>query len=330
MIGDRLPQKWLVIDTVDKVLSSEPECRFFCDPDRPAMTLLRPGGERRWEWMLRNGETDADMLADRQIKDLLAPHTDTEQVDIYRKCVYGFSAVVAERFREGRVLLAGDAAHMTPPFAGQGLNAGIRDARNLSWKLAAILRSELPMSLLNSYNLERHDAAREIVDLAVILGDQIQPTDPQAAAERDAFFAELNKDPKQAAAFGRDIVAPLLDVRLKSGWIAPDEQAGRLLPQPEVKIDGKPTLLDDLLGDGFCAINALGSEVPVAWREHPLWQAMNPTETRPDPALDAFLGAGTASLLLVRPDRFILATLTGENGLDTLDALYRQLAAMPE
>ena len=77
--------------------------------------------------------------------------------------------MVAERFREGRIFLAGDAAHMTPPFAGQGLNAGIRDVRNLSWKLAAVIGDRMPMALLNSYNLERHDAAREIVDLAVML-----------------------------------------------------------------------------------------------------------------------------------------------------------------
>ncbi len=93
MVGDRLPQKWLVIDTVDKALSGEPECRFFCDPRRPAMTLLRPGGERRWEWMLKDGESDDDMLADERIRELLSPHTKPEQVDIYRKCVYGFSAV---------------------------------------------------------------------------------------------------------------------------------------------------------------------------------------------------------------------------------------------
>ncbi len=330
MAGDRLPQKWLVIDTVDKVLSGEPQCRFFCDPARPAMTLLRPDGERRWEWMLRDGETDGDMLATQRIKDLLAPHTDPEQVDVYRKCVYGFSAVVAERFREGRVFLAGDAAHMTPPFAGQGLNAGVRDARNLSWKLAATLRGQLPMSLLDSYDLERHDAAKEVIDLAVMLGDQIQPTDPQAAAERDAVFAELNKDPKQAAAFGRDIIAPFFDVRLKRGWIASDEQAGRLLPQPEVMVEGESALLDDVLGDGFIALNGLGYEVPEAWREHPLWQALSPREAPLDPALNAFMGENTDSLLLVRPDRFVLATLTGDSALTALDTLYRQLAAIPD
>jgi 3-(3-hydroxy-phenyl)propionate hydroxylase len=330
MRGDRLPQKWLVVDTVDRKLTGEPECRFFCDPARPAMTLLRPAGERRWEWMLMEGESDEDMLSDQRISELLSPHTDPDQVQVYRRCVYGFSAVVAERFREGRIFLAGDAAHMTPPFAGQGLNAGIRDARNLSWKLAAVSAGRMPMALLNSYNLERHDAAREIVDLAVMLGDQIQPTDAQAAAERDAVFAELNKDPDQAAAFGRDIIAPLFDVRLKQGWMGPDPQAGRLLPQPEVSTGGQTSLLDDSLGDGFIALNGLGTPVPEAWRQHPLWQALRPTEHPLDPSLQDFAGPEAGSLLLIRPDRFVLATLTADSAFDTLEELHRALSAMPE
>ena len=105
-------------------------------------------------------ETDEEMLDDERIDELLAEHTDPDKVEVYRKCVYSFSAVVAERFSDGRVFLAGDAAHMTPPFAGQGLNAGIRDVRNLSWKLARVLDGTLPPALLDTYDLERREAAR--------------------------------------------------------------------------------------------------------------------------------------------------------------------------
>ena len=167
MEGDRLPQKWLVVDTVAARDEDLPTCRFFCDPQRPAMTLKRPHGERRWEWMLMPGETDEELLDDDRIRALLAEHTDPAGIDVYRKCVYGFSAVVADRFSAGRVFLAGDAAHMTPPFAGQGLNSGVRDARNLSWKLSAVLAGRLPASLLDSYQVERHDPARMLVDMAM-------------------------------------------------------------------------------------------------------------------------------------------------------------------
>jgi len=326
MIGDRLPQKWLVIDTVDPCLTGEPECRFFCDPARPAMTLLRPRGERRWEWMLVEGETDEEMLDDARIRELLAPHTDPAQVDVYRKCVYGFSAVVAERFREGRVFLAGDAAHMTPPFAGQGLNAGIRDVRNLSWKLARVLAGALPESLLDSYELERRDAARDMVDMAVSLGDQIQPTDAAVAAERDAFFAELNREPAAAAAFGADAVAPLSDVRLLQGWFAGGGAAGRMLPQPFVPTEAGPVLLDGLLGEGFCALLHGVDEVPGALSSHPLWRAIAPRVYALSGAeLDALapvIDAATPGITLLRPDRFVLAELACDgNSVELLDAL---------
>ncbi len=336
LAGNRLPQKWLVIDTVDEHLASGPECVFFCDPARPAMTLLRPGGERRWEWMLVGDETDEEMLEDDRIRELLAPHTEPEQVDIYRKCVYGFSAVVAERFREGRVFLAGDAAHMTPPFAGQGLNAGVRDVRNLSWKLARVLDGTLPAILLDSYNRERRDAAKAMVDLAVMLGDQIQPTDPKAAAERDAFFAQMNTDPAAARRFGEETVAPLKDVRLTDGWFAHDEHGGRMLRQPLLRTAVGPRLLDDLLGTGFAALMPATAAIPAAVRSHPLWRALHPAELTVGeggavPAtLAELLGdaLSDATLVLLRPDRFVLAVLDLEREpVAVLDALWTELAA---
>jgi 3-(3-hydroxy-phenyl)propionate hydroxylase len=322
MEGDRLPQKWLVIDTVDPHLTGEPECRFFCDPARPGMTLVRPGGERRWEWMLLGDETDEEMLEDSRIRELLAQHTDAARVDIYRKCVYGFSAVVAERFSEDRVFLAGDAAHMTPPFAGQGLNAGIRDVRNLSWKLARVLNGSLPASLLDTYQLERHDSSREMVDVAVMLGDQIQPTDPPAAAERDAMFAEINKDPAAAKAFSEDVVGPLQDVRMATGWLGQDDCAGRLLPQPGIG----GARLDDSLDLGFVAF--VNGDVANDIAAHPLWQAMRPAVHGLPRALETFASLQPGEVLLVRPDRFVLAKLDSANALDQLSsALGKQAKA---
>lgn len=330
MAGDRLPQKWLVIDTVDRHLTDEPRCRFYCDPARPGMTLLRPQGERRWEWMLVGDETDEEMLDEARIRELLAAHTDPDQVEVYRKCVYGFSAVVAERFRQGRVFLAGDAAHMTPPFAGQGLNAGIRDARNLSWKLSRVLKGSLPEGLLDSYDAERHDAAREMVDVAVMLGDQIQPTDAAAAAERDAMFAAINADPAAAQAFSNDVIAPLKDVRMQRGWLADHDCAGRLLPQPDVPALGEDRRLDDALGTGFSALVKGEAFIDDAVAAHPLWQGMKPAVISLPEELKEFAQLATGEILLVRPDRFVMAKLrAGKEALRQLDAMLAALGAEP-
>jgi 3-(3-hydroxy-phenyl)propionate hydroxylase len=336
MVGDRLPQKWLVVDTVDTYLGEEPACRFYCDPLRPAMTIIRPGSERRWEWMLVGDETEHEMLSNDRIDALLAEHTRPEQVEVYRKCVYSFSAVVAERFSEGRVFLAGDAAHMTPPFAGQGLNAGIRDVRNLSWKLAQVVKGALPQSLLATYNLERREAAKSVVDMAVGLGDQIQPTDAKAAAERDAFFAELNADPAQAAGFAAETVAPLSDVRLSEGWFLPGGTGGQMLPQPKVTCDNGPVLLDELLGAGFTALVKGGNDLPAKLSQHPLWQSLSPSlcyldsgaGTLPASSLAGFDDSAGTAITLLRPDRFVLAHIVpGEDAVASLDTLQQMLAA---
>jgi 3-(3-hydroxy-phenyl)propionate hydroxylase len=325
--GERLPQQWLVIDTVDRHLGAEPACRFFCDPRRPAMTIVRPGGERRWEWMLVGNETGEQMLEDARIEALLAEHTDPARVEVYRKCVYSFSAVVAEAFSVGRVFLAGDAAHMTPPFAGQGLNAGLRDVRNLSWKLARVTAGTLPASLLDSYDLERREAARQMVALAVELGERIQPTDPAVAAERDAFFAALNADPAAAADFGAGLVAPLCDVRLPRGWFE-GECGGRLLPQPELVGADGPVLLDELLGAGFTALLRGSPELPPGLASHPLWRALEPGEVYLEgavgEALADFIEVDRAGITLLRPDRFVLADIAPEDTA-ALDALWDQL-----
>lgn len=330
MQGERLPQKWLVVDTIDHHPGDDPECRFYCDPKRPAMTILRPRGERRWEWMLMPGETDAEMLEDDRIDALLAAHTDPAQVHVYRRCVYGFSAVVAERFAQGPVLLAGDAAHMTPPFAGQGLNAGIRDVRNLAWKLARVLDGRLPEALLATYDQERHDAARAMVDMAVALGNQIQPIDPEAAAARDAHFAALNRDPEAARSFNRESGASLADVRLLKGWFdSGSAGGGRMLHQPSIQTPAGEARLDELLGDGFSVLCCGGAKVPESFAANSLWRALAPHPVSVDPAcglseadFGGVLDPADTALVLIRPDRFVMAQLRPEDSaIDTLDRL---------
>jgi hypothetical protein len=136
------------------------------------------------------------------------------------------------------------------------------------------------------------------------------------------MFAELNQDPAQAAAFGRDMIAPLFDIRLGSGWFGSDELAGRLLPQPPVSSDRGEVLLDDALATGFVALVAPGAEPGETLTSHPLWQALSPAVHPLPDALRDFTGDMQGKTLLVRPDKFVLATLTStEEAQTALDAL---------
>jgi 3-(3-hydroxy-phenyl)propionate hydroxylase len=187
-----------------------------------------------------------------------------------------------------------------------------------SWWL--LLRDGFSETLLNSYDTERKDPARDMVNLALALGDQIQPTDAKAAAERDAFFAELNKDPAAAAKFSRDLMAPLHDVRIPTGWFRDDGFGGRLLPQPTLAGVGRR--LDDTLSDGFVALIPAGTLIPDSLGSHPMWQLMAPQVVETPGELSDFVGEFSGALLL-RPDRFVLAALPmDESAREVLDELY--------
>ena len=327
MQGDSNPLPWLVIDTVDRCLDGTMDCRFFCDAARPGMTLRKRHGERRWEWMLMPGEEPEALLDDAAIRRILAPYTDAEAVNIYRKRVYNFHAIVAERWQEGRVFLAGDAAHMTPPFAGQGLNSGFRDVQNLGWKLAGVVRGNYHPRILDSYPLERRDHARALIDTALALGAQIQPIDPAQAAERDAFFAALRSDPAGLEGFQADLLRSVRERFLDCGLVvAPgqDNPSGRLLIQPRMNGPaGHDRLLDEGLGSGFALLGYNCDPAEVVSREDlDWWRARGarllPVRSRGKLAdgewwedaygeLQAWLGGEAQSLLLVRPDRFCMA-----------------------
>ena len=326
MRGESNPLPWLVIDTRDPYLNGEPDCRFYCDPKRPGMTMRKRHGERRWEWMLMPGEDRDFLLQDENIREIIAPYTDVERVDIYRKRVYDFHAIIADKFQVGRVFLAGDAAHMTPPFAGQGLNSGFRDVANLSWKLAMVVKGNANPGILDSYEEERRDHAWQLIEMALNLGQQIQPIDPALAAERDAFFAEVNKDPAAVAAVEEEMFKSIVERSVDKGLIVSsgcEDVAGRLLIQPELVVDGGRKLLDECIGTGFSIIGydcdpteELSKEDIASWvemgasvvrivSEH---SAIN-ADSFLDESLElaTWLGKREPVIMLVRPDRFCMA-----------------------
>lgn len=163
MTGKSFPNPWLVVDIKAKDpadgLHHLPYFNFICDPTCPTVSCVQPNGHHRFEFMLMPGQGREHMEHPDTVRHYLSKHVNVEQFHILRTLVYTFNALMAERWREGRVLLAGDAAHTTPQFIGQGMNAGVRDAYNLGWKLDAVLRGQAGEALLDSYEQERRPHA---------------------------------------------------------------------------------------------------------------------------------------------------------------------------
>ena len=333
MQGESNPQPWLVIDTREKNYDGQRKVRFFCDPARPGMFIQTPHSNRRWEWMLLPGEERESFLEDATIHKLIAPHVNLDEVDIYRRRVYDFHAIIADRWQDGRVFLAGDAAHMTPPFAGQGLNSGFRDAANLGWKLAAVTNWNAPAALLENYQPERWDHARQLINMAVQLGKDIQPTDPEKAAERDAGFAALREVPGAMDDFQNSLFDALADRSFVEGAavnIEGDELSGRMLLQPEVTVSsGQSGRLDDFLGGGFsiigCGCNPeqeIDADTLAPWLDKGV-SMVNIADS--GAYLDELIGDGENTMLLVRPDRFCMAVFNAGTAREKLNTAARLL-----
>ncbi|MDP2260582.1 MAG: bifunctional 3-(3-hydroxy-phenyl)propionate/3-hydroxycinnamic acid hydroxylase [Caulobacter sp.] len=271
-------EPWLVIDAVVSDTSRLPADNLqICDPARPTTCLVMSQGRHRWEFMLLPGEQPADVLDGNVIRDLLKPWHCEDCVEIERKAVYRFHGRVAERWRDGRVLLAGDAAHQTPPFAGQGMCSGLRDVDNLAWKLAAVIRSGADPVLLDSYQTEREPHVRAVIELAIAMGRVVCISDPQQAAMRDAGMLAQRAAGRQPPA----LAAPRIGPGLGQG-----EVGGEYFPQPWAG----DLRLDDVLGEGPWLIvrDATGGALaPFA------------------DALTGWLDRHGAEAVLVRPDRYV-------------------------
>ena len=251
---------WMVVDALSSDLAKRPDkCFQYCWPSRPGTYLPGPGKLRRWEIKLLPGETPADFASNDNIIKVLQGFTDTSDLAIWRSAVYRFHALLAQRWRDGRILLMGDAVHQTPPFLGQGLSAGVRDAFNLAWKLAFVLNGKAGDALLDTYEIERKPHVSAVVATAKEFGKIIGELDLAAAKARDErLLAELRAGTAETI---RQKFIP----DLTSGLIATGAPlAGSLFVQPRiVRPEGGVVRLDDLLPPGFAIVAA--SPAPLKW-----------------------------------------------------------------
>ena len=313
-------EPWLVVDVRvnDKGLAKLPAVSVqYCEPERPCTYVIGPNNHRRWEISLKPGEDPREVATDAATWNLLSRWITPEDGTLWRQASYRFHALVATRWREGRVFLAGDAAHMQPPFLGQGMCQGVRDVANLSWKLDAVLQGlvagDAAERLLDSYGAERSAHVRELTTRIKGVGAVICERDPVKARARDAQLL--------AACGGvvpdtpRQDVLPHLGTGLLAGaGFAPQ---GMLFPQPWMQAPNGQVRLDTLTGNGWRLVLAPGCAAPAT--THPMpWTVVplgTPGWTECDGVAEAWLQRHQVQAALVRPDNYVYGTATAPTAL---------------
>jgi len=354
--GSSFSERWLIVDLENSEVDS-PHTLVFCDPVRPCIALPGPHRTRRFEFKLHPQERDEELLAPGVIDQLLSTHGADPRSTIKRNVVYRFHARVAASWTVGRVLLAGDAAHLTPPFAGQGMNSGVRDAHNLAWKLAAIARGQVGPGILDTYEAERRPHVWEMIQLALRMGRVMAPRYRLSAWAVQSGFRLLGLCPPV-----RDYIAQMRykpKPRFAAGFLVPDGRGarqtlvGRLLPQPwVVTSDNRTVLLDTVLGNRFVLLAWTAAPGPVfATANQPIWDHLEAkriavlpagsvcgalpgidTVRDRDGALAAALAPYPDHCLLVRPDHYVAACIrTGdtEHGAEAVRVLVDRTAERP-
>jgi 3-(3-hydroxy-phenyl)propionate hydroxylase len=317
--GRTYEDRWVVIDT--EMLKPWPDhdrLRFRCDPDRPAVDCPTPLGHHRWEFPILPGDDETYLTTDDAIYSMVSRYgIGRDSIKILRATVYSHHVRFAARFRVGRVFLAGDAAHAMPPWIGQGMAAGVRDAANLCWKLDAVLRAELPESVLDSYEAERTPHVKEVTKRAVLVGRIITERRRPVTRVRDAVLPVLNR------------VGGFSNWLQDSNWIPVAHYAdglqarprtkasGHQIPQPWVTVpDGERVRLDDVLGGHWLLLHGGLPAPQPAWDRFGVPSlTVTPAGSRPaegtvvdsDGVLLPWMAARRVATLALRPDAYVYA-----------------------
>ena len=303
-----LHQAWLVFDALlkDNAPPLPDHTVQHCDPARPMTYCNVTGNRRRWEIMMLPDDDPAEIVKPENLWPLVNRWVQPENAEIERATIYTFHSVIAKGWRTGRLMIAGDAAHQTPPFLGQGMCAALRDASNLAWKLQAVLTGIASDDLLDTYESERAPHVQAFIELAVRLGDIIQTTDPEAAKARDAKFRQRQPEIFQ-------FPAPVLGHGMVAAGPVP---VGQTFPQPQLS-NGQ--WLDEAIGNHFAVIalpellQEVSPQTRAQWKQ---WQVVS--QSAQDESLRAWLDQQSVQAVLVRPDRYILGMVNTSAQLDAL------------
>jgi 3-(3-hydroxy-phenyl)propionate hydroxylase len=324
--GQTYAEDWLIVDAKNRHQSAIDHIEFICDPRRPTPHMPAPGGRERWEFMLQPGESREELESPESIARLIAPWVNPLELEIERKAVYRFHARCCNRFSKGRTFLVGDAAHITPPFVGQGLVAGLRDGANLAWKLAWVLRGHASPAILETYDTERRPHAQAMINLAKLMGRLVMPKNKVAAFFIHGLMRMLALTPSTRRYFEQ------LDIKpkniFKQGLFVQHRRGdklvrGSLFPQAWIRTLQKQIKLSDealgdnltLVGFGVDPLSLLTPDQIAAWEKmggHFL--QVRPRGQRSGGRCDFIEDmnheilplAAKGTLVAVRPDRIIM------------------------
>jgi 3-(3-hydroxy-phenyl)propionate hydroxylase len=301
----KFEQRWLVIDVASMVELDQWEgVHQVCDPERAA-TYMRIGETRyRWEFRLLEGETAADFQSMEALRPLIGPWVEgipSDQLELVRVAEYTFRAQLADRWRDCNVFLLGDAAHLTPPFIGQGLCAGVRDSMNLSWKIAGVLSGDLPGSVLDTYEVERKPHARALIRLARLIGVSMTQGGRAGDLLRRAIAPRLHWIPGLRERLLDSETPPLGRSALVEGRGLRKSLNGRLCPNALLAEDIR---YDDVTRGGFVFVTG----VPLLPQQQAVLagRGTEVLEVEPGSPLYKWLADGKAVVALVRPDFTVL------------------------
>ena len=327
-------EPWLVVDVLvnERGLAKLPKVSVqYCEPERPCTLVIGPKNHRRWEISLKPGEDPKQAATPQETWKLLSRWLTPQDGELWRQASYRFHALVAAQWRKGRVFLAGDAAHMQPPFLGQGMCQGMRDVSNLSWKLAAVLKGEVrggaAEALLDSYGTERKAHVRELTSRIKGVGAVI--------CERDAAKARA-RDAKMLADCGGIVQdTPRQDIlpRLEGGFLVERDTTGRgtLFPQPRLAASG--ALMDHAVGGGWRLVLAPEADAPADVPPGITVVALQRTPEA-EGVVARWMQKHGCDTALVRPDHYVFGTALGRVETQELLAQWRQrwpqAASQPE
>ena len=324
LLGDTIETKWVIIDAyVKRWWPDRHVLTFWSDKRRPAVDIALSLGTHRWELPLEPHETEADFATHEQLWERLnAMGVTKDDVDLHQHAFYKHHVRRAERWRAGRVFLIGDAAHLMPPWAGQGMQSGIRDGFNLCWKLMAVLAGQLPDSVLDSYEVERAPDVERYTQISYQTGRIVKQE--LSDTEMAAMMPQPGVEPPPSP-----LLAP---PRVHGGWLTGEagdaSVVGKYVPQPRVsRCNGRSDLLDRVIGNGFVLLGDSGDPASLLTAEQRTqWDALGATyhavrspdqcSELPSDIIDyegqllTWMRSFGARAIAVRPDRFVAAADT--------------------